>query len=181
MGELEHIREMVKTRSTKELREQSDDYFTQKGLIKTSVFGWLTEDEFNFIGTAMRRAGYTKTPDELTGIPCEEAITSETNDRRDVVQRRITKVLPAVFTLQDMIKEREERDRQIEYAKNQNLKEIMKNEPPVKQEQKIHPCPICQSDKFKPGQDYVTVKWAYCDNCGALYDQVSGKTKKEMD
>lgn len=181
MSELERVRDLVKARSTKELREQSDDYFIQKGMIKTKVFGWLTEDEYNFIGTAIRRAGYTKLPDELTGIPCETVTTTETNDRRDVTQRQSTKVLPAVFTLQDMIAERQEKERQKAYAQNQNLKEIMKNEPPIEQEAKIYPCPICGSDQFTESNDYKTVKWAYCKNCGTLYDQISGKTKKELD
>ncbi len=180
MGEMMSVKELIKAGCTQELKERGDDALIQKGLIKTKVFGWITEDEYNFAQTNLDAVHFGKTVDELEGIPSIEDTITESTERRDVVQRKTTRVLAFVFRLQEMIREREDREYQEEQIKKAKFKGIMQNEPPVtKQDDKIHPCPICGSDKFKPGNDYKTVKWAYCDNCGALYDQISGKTQKE--
>lgn len=182
MGDFESMRDLIKTRSSAELIDKSEAKLIEKGLIKTKVFGWLSEEEYNFAGNALKQAGFNKLPDELDGIPTVEETVSEsrgTGGNLDIYRRTVVKVLPFVFRLQELIKMRHDGDLRREAQERANMRGIMATEPEAAKEETIKPCPICGSDKFTESADYKTVKWADCKNCGTRYEQLSGKTYKE--
>jgi len=178
MDGLDRVRGLMKNRDFKKLGEEAEAHYKAKGMIYTKYFGWLTDYEFEYANEQLAAAKFGKTVDKLQGIPSEIIRVSTSQGRGEMGTQQITRVLPFVFELQEMIKKREEADLRFEKREKARWSGIMAEEE-NKAIREPDKCPICGGTDFKIVNDYKTVIWADCNVCNTRFETISGKTYKE--
>lgn len=75
---MERIKNLLKSKSYQELKEENQNKLIEKGYIFTKTFGWITEDEAYWLNEKLEDVNFGKTVETLDGIPCfDEPVTTE--------------------------------------------------------------------------------------------------------
>jgi len=82
-----------KTRYTK---EEADTTLIERGYILTKVFGWITQEDAEWINQKLKRTNLEETVEELCGIPAYETETTESKKVGGTMQT-ITKKSVVVY------------------------------------------------------------------------------------
>lgn len=76
---MEQIKELINAKKYREAKELAEGDLVEKGYIHTKIFGWITGPELHWLNAQLRAEGWSKTFEDLDGIPVKECLDKKGN------------------------------------------------------------------------------------------------------